>query len=529
MSNTSVQRRWEAACPNCGAPVAFASAASTSATCSYCRATLLRDGQALSRIGQSAELFEDYSPLQLGVTGRHQGQAFTLVGRVQLRQSEASWNEWHALFDSGKSAWLAEDNGRFVLSFDSPGSSALPDPRRLSLDQSCTLLGTPWQVSAVVQATVVASQGELPAPAPTQAFTLVELRNAQGEVASLSAASPAPSLSVGREVALASLALQGLRESSQAQLGSQSLSCPSCGASLEPKLATSLSISCGQCHAVVQLARDASGMASALRTHQQEACAQPLRMALGTTGQLAVHGGTPLPWQIVGYMERCNLPEDEDDEQSFWGEYLLYHREQGFAFLVDAEDGWSLVRPITGSPAKGDPANLEYENKRFSKRWTYTAMTTYVVGEFYWRVQRDERVLVSDYLYSAASRTELLTRELSGKEVVWSHGRRLSSAEVRTAFDLQDLPQRLMPSDVGSTQNPYSTAEWIKGLLWFGLLAVMIVLLFKGCSSDDCEDTRRTFGADSAEALQCERNGGQSSAYRGGSYGGWGSGGGGHK
>ena len=45
--------------------------------CGFCRSTLVREGEALRRIGESAELFDDHSPLQLGVTGRWQGLAFT--------------------------------------------------------------------------------------------------------------------------------------------------------------------------------------------------------------------------------------------------------------------------------------------------------------------------------------------------------------------------------------------------------------------------------------------------------------------
>jgi hypothetical protein len=80
---TSPQRAYRAACPNCGAPVEFRSTASAGAICGFCRSTLVRDGEALRRIGSSAELFDDHSPLQLGVSGRYQGSAFTLVGRLQ--------------------------------------------------------------------------------------------------------------------------------------------------------------------------------------------------------------------------------------------------------------------------------------------------------------------------------------------------------------------------------------------------------------------------------------------------------------
>ena len=79
------------------------------AVCSYCRSTLVRDGETtLSRIGESAELFDDHSPLSLGVRGKLQGEAFTLVGRIQLAYLDADgetgrWTEWHALFDNGRS------------------------------------------------------------------------------------------------------------------------------------------------------------------------------------------------------------------------------------------------------------------------------------------------------------------------------------------------------------------------------------------------------------------------------------------
>ena len=48
---TSSQRAYRAACPNCGAAVDFASAASSTAVCGFCRSTLLRDGDTL-RAGQ---------------------------------------------------------------------------------------------------------------------------------------------------------------------------------------------------------------------------------------------------------------------------------------------------------------------------------------------------------------------------------------------------------------------------------------------------------------------------------------------
>ena len=129
--NLHPQRAYRAACPNCGAPVDFRSAASAFAVCSFCKSTIVREGDALRKIGESAELFDDHSPLQLGAAGNYQGAAFTLVGRLQYRYADGTWNEWHALFDdgAGKSAWLSEDNGRYVIAFDAPLDVAVPRER----------------------------------------------------------------------------------------------------------------------------------------------------------------------------------------------------------------------------------------------------------------------------------------------------------------------------------------------------------------------------------------------------------------
>ena len=81
-------------------------------------------------------------------------------------------------------------------------------------------------------------------------------------------------------------------------------------------------------------------------------------------------------WQVVGYVERCEEgTDDEDSEQSFWREYLLYHREEGFAFLVDAEDGWSWSAPITGVPTPSGKG-VRYQGAHYREMYRYTGRIT---------------------------------------------------------------------------------------------------------------------------------------------------------
>lgn len=537
-------RAYRAACPNCGAPVEFRSAASASAVCGYCRSTLVREGEALRRIGESAELFDDHSPLQLGVTGRWQGVAFTLVGRLQYAYADGRWTEWHALFDAGdlgqglRSAWLSEDNGAYVLALDRPLNDRVPQAGTLFPGQKALIDGRAWEVASVVQAQVHAAQGELPRPpqpaGPDHAFVIADLRNAQDEVGTLDYAEPArPHWSVGRAVRLAELQLAGLRGlGSEKTLTGRSIECPSCGASLEIRLDSTQSVTCGQCHAVVDVSQ---GVGADLAHFAQNAVTEP-QIPLGTVGTLAL--GTPqsLPWQVVGYLERCDLPEPgSDDEQTFWREYLLYHPTEGFVFLVDTEEGWSWVRPLTGVPVvQGDRAT--WAGVRHAQRWHYRAKTVHVIGEFYWRIRRDEPVEVTDYEGEGPNRRRRLSREQTtgpgGGEITWSAGETLEARAVASAFGLDAqagaaLRRDAAPVAAGAKGSGLGCA----GVIILILLILFVVLLIARCSEDRCDEIRSTFGPASAEYQQClarQRTSSGSGAY-GGSWGSGGGGGGGHK
>lgn len=543
-TDPSPQRAYRAACPNCGAAVEFRSAASALAVCSYCRSTLLREGDALRRIGQSAELFDDHSPLQLGTAGRWQGAAFTLVGRLQVRYAGGSWNEWHALFDSAdptdaapRSGWLSEDNGGYVFGFEAPAPpEALPPPEALRVGAQQVLGRESWSVASVTTARLGAAEGELPfVPALERAYVVAELRNARGEVASIdygpASEGRPPRWYVGRGLQLAELTLSGLREDgSTRDLKGRTLACPSCGASVAVQLDSTQSIVCAQCHAVVDLgAPGAQGAGADLKHYAQDTPGatggEPL-IALGRSGTLTLGAGGPLPWQVVGYVERCTLPEAGDDEQSFWREYLLYNRQAGFAFLVDAEDGWSWVRPLTGAPQVSG-ATARWQGDSYRELYRYSGQITYVLGEFYWRLARGERTRNTDYRGPGGKQ---LNREQTGEggdaEVTWSAGAALDADVLFKAFKLDDGQRAALQRDA----KPVSTKGFggMAGLFLF-LLFVVVVFSMVRCGRDDCSELRRTYGEASNEYQSCARNSGSGVRSSGGSYGGFSTGGGGHK
>ncbi len=519
-------RSYSAVCPNCGGRVEFRSAASVSSVCSFCRSTLVREGEALRRIGQSAELFADHSPLQLGASGTYMGEAFSLVGRLQWQSTQGRWTEWHALFSNGSVGWLSEDNGAYVFGFDADLSH--PEIARLQAGQACNLSGQPWSVASVVSATVAAAEGELPHPPPQGAVLIADLRHEAGEVATL--ASDVSTVSVGRPVRLAELALQGLRdlgEISEKKQDGRSIACPSCGASLAIKLDSTKAVTCGQCKAVVDVSK---GVGADLSFYAQNTPFEPL-LPLGAMANLAL-GGPPLPWQVVGAMERCDLPstEDEDFERTFWREYLLYHPQEGFVFLVDAEDGWSWMKPLTGAPRLKDDLAL-WAGQSYKRRWSYPAKTLCVLGEFYWQPHQDDFIQVMDYHGQGSARRHRMSREQQDQEVVWSGGELIEASTLMGAFAIPASQRAAFKRDAA----PFALERTFlrdPGVLIGGALILLFVLSAAFCTNDSCKDARSVFGESSAEYQQClrqsTRSGGGGSG-SGGSWGGFSSSGGGHK
>ena len=533
-TDPSPQRAYRAACPNCGAPVEFRSPASAFAVCSFCRSTVVRDGDALRRIGESAELFDDHSPLQLGAGGKFQGAAFTLVGRLQYRYSGGTWNEWHALFENGRSGWLSEDNGRYVLAIDAPLSEAAPAADRLTLGQPLTLAGQAWSVSSISAAQLIAAQGELPrVPNTERGFVVVDLRNARGEVGTLDYSdAAAPQWSVGRSVAISELSMTGLAESSEKTLKARAVECPSCGTALEVKLATTQAIVCHQCKAVVDVSQGVGGDLQHYAQANAQARGGAPQIALGSVGTLALGGKMALPWQVVGYVERCEVGQDAGDEQSFWREYLLYHRSEGFAFLVDAEDGWSWAATVTGVP-EGSGDKLTFRGDIYRKLYTYSGRVTYVLGEFYWQLRRDQTTFNTDYQGTGNASAKKLNREQTGsagepQEIVWSCGATLSADAVVLAFKLAPEQAAAVQRDV-KPLSADASSTLVKVLFWGFVIVVLIVVLSRCGAGRDCADVRNTFGEASQEYQSCLAGGGGTSRTGGGSYGGFSSGGGGHK
>jgi ribosomal protein S27E len=510
------QRAYRAACPGCGAAVEFRSLASTHAVCGYCQSTIVRDGDALQRIGKMSEVFDDYSPLQILSQGKFNSVGFTVVGRLQYKYREGSWSEWLCALDDGSTASLSEDNGSFVWSVAASTQRTLPKPLQWVLGNTTAINGRAYSVASIEEVSLMSAQGELPKLPPLgTSFTVVELRSANGEVISIDYSAEPPSLSSGVAVNLENLQLTGLRDLKNAtgqggkEVKGRHFDCPNCGNAVSVKLETSKSITCGACNSLIDLSQ---GIGGELRHAIQDEPVRPL-IPMGTVGTLQGKS-----WQIVGFQHRMGQEVGDEDESFGWDEYLLYNSKAGFQFLVDASDGWSLVKPTTGAPEAQTSRQVKYQGSTFTQAYAYKAETNYVAGEFYWQVQRGQKTYNEDYTSGAL----VLSREQSaskaegvgGQEVTWSIGSKLAASTVVNAFKLKGQEAKFERADVAPLS--YGDGSSLGPMGWIVVLVVIFIIfaMMSRCSRD-CDP----------QYENCS-----SSSYRssGGSFGGYSSGGG-HK
>ena len=460
-----------ASCPSCGAPVVFKSASSILAVCEYCQSTLVRHDQALEDIGKMAALVEDRSPLQLGAEGSYKGVHFALIGRIQVKYDQGTWNEWHLLFDDMRTGWLSEAGGEYVLTFAQYVEDRLPELVELKVGQRFVLASQTWTVSNIEQAECVAGQGELPfkvgAGYPVVA---VDLRN-QANFATLDYSETPPLFFVGEAVNFKSLKMSNLREGMAiptATVEAQVFRCSSCGAPLQARSKDILAVGCASCGAVIDAADPRHRVLTAALGARDEKYAP--RIPLGTKGMLE---GKPV--EVIGFLVRQSKSEGIAYD---WREYLLAGENGTYRWLTEYDGHWNIVDVLSKPPTTSGIImvdNVRYGGQSFRHfATTPVAEVIQVAGEFTWRVRRGETCQVVDYVAPPL----MLSRESTDADLNWSLATYVAPEAIAEAFKLSG--RMIAPVGVYANQpNPWQeTSRRVFGLFWKLALAAIVLQVF---------------------------------------------------
>jgi len=443
-------------CPSCGAALEFRYDDSFVRVCASCHSAVARTDRGIDTLGQFADLAPSGSGLELGASGRYQGQPFVLAGRAEYAHpAGGSWEEWFIKLGDGRWGWLSHAEGRWAVLFRTaaarqlPAFEALAPGERLSLGQ-----GVELAIGEHAVASARGAEGELPFLfRPGALVRFVDASDDQGRVATVDygehGASEGPELYLGRWVSPAELGLgvaeaaaRRSAEPSRAPAGTgQRLACPNCGGSIELRVpGRSLSVACPYCGSLL----DCEGPLSILARLAEVDAGRPA-IPLGAVGRFE-----GVAYTVTGRLRRqAKYPGGVFD----WEEYLLYAPDAGYRWLVNARGHYSFVTPLPpGAAIEGD-GGARYRGTSFKLFDRGRAEVTHVWGEFYWKVALGEAVDTADFIAPPA----MLSRERSASELHWSLGVYLAREQVKAAFA---LPKSLEASDEVAANQPFRHMRW---------------------------------------------------------------------
>lgn len=482
-----------ARCTSCGAPVEFRSIASVLAVCDYCQSTLVRDGKELANLGRMAELIADRSPLQRGAEGKWHGLHFALIGRIQYRYDAGLWNEWHLLFDNGRSGWLSEAGGEYVLSMPRRVTEELPRFESVHVGDDLALDGTSYRVTNLLTAECIAGEGELPFKVGGgYTAPVVDLRSEAGGFATLDYSDnpERPLVFIGESVEFNSLGWSKLREAlplPTINVKARAFNCPSCAAPLEVKHEGILSVGCGSCGAVLDTANETVSLIA----RSTDKISQVPFPALGSKGELC---GEQV--EVIGYLARRG---DSDGESFWWKEWVLLGADGKTFWLTNYDGHWNFGHVLQRA-LRDQNQKVKFDGTDFKHFVSYGSVVECVVGEFPWRVRISETAGVEDYI----APPRMLSHEITDNEETWTLLEYVEPTQIAQAF----APEREMaqPSGIYANQvNPHAaTHSQVCRRFWKFLLTALAVqaLLMAWGSTRVLLDQSLTFSHDDDEPQQ---------------------------
>jgi hypothetical protein len=218
---------------------------------------------------------------------------------------------------------------------------------------------------------------------------------------------------------------------------SAALNCPKCGSAITLRTpGLTASVVCPSCTSVLDTTNPTLKiLVEGTKKLQQ---IKPL-IPLGARGQLMGK-----EWEVTGFMQRHAA-----DPKYTWREYLLFNPWYGFAWLVEENGHWNLVRTTMRLPSLNTPeTEASWNGEAYKIFQRGQAKVQFVLGEFYWRVKTGDVTSTADYI----APPNILSREQDGNEFTWSQGSYVQPPEVKQAFNLEgELPA---PQDVFLNQPP---------------------------------------------------------------------------
>jgi len=242
----------------------------------------------------------------------------------------------------------------------------------------------------------------------------------------------------------------------------RAIDCPNCGGAVQLRgMGTSLSAACPSCLSILDVS---DKRVEVLQRFGKKTERFKPKIPLGSRGKFDGQ-----PYEAIGFQRRTIVA---DGTEYSWDEYVLYNPFRGFRYLSEYAGHWNDILPVTALPAADNSmghAAVSYERQKYKLFQTSNPKTTFVLGEFPWRVLLNDQVTARDFVnppYSLASETD-------ENETTWSKAQYISGKDVWAAFQLKDSPPPA--NGVYSNQpNPHGSTKPLWGLM--GAFTILLLL-----------------------------------------------------
>ena len=370
-------------------------------------------------------------------------------------------------FGNGESGWLSDAQAEYAISALAT-SAAPPAIESVSVGSRYLFEHRPFTVSSITNARYRGVEGELPFVYWDKGTVpFVDLRAHDESFATIDYSDERPLLFIGEFVEYDALALRNVRtlDEPTAVTQARGFNCKNCGAAVELRaLRYALSVACTSCGAIL----DPNDPTLAVLQKNARLNQIVPTIPLGSRGVLRGR-----KTEVIGFQQRSIKVEGTTYG---WNEYVLFDPYQGFRYLSEYQGHWSDIRSIHALPAVSSRTRptATYDNRTFRHFQSATASTEFVLGEFPWRVEVEDRVEVADFVAPPF----MLSREGTKSEATWSLGEYITGEQVWKAFALPGEP----PDPVGvfaHQPSPYAgkTAGYLRT---FAVLALALLLLLGG-------------------------------------------------
>ncbi len=492
----------ELSCPNCGAPVPFQSKVSIYGVCPNCKTLTLQKNQSLENLGKAGDLVPDLSPIQIGTSGKTKdGISFRIVGRIQQKYDLGTWNEWHAISSDGKSVWLAEAQGQFMITqlssvsqndifpehdpirnSDSPPDvyfiSSHTSKQLLSAGDTLRLDGELWMVREIGLATCIGGEGELPVGFQSGSTSvLLDLATDRGLFATLDYSHAPPLYFKGMLYDFDQIQFDNLRDPKaftgfQKIQEAKAIQCLGCGASLSQRSPDfSKAVACEYCGTVMDVSKDGLAILSKFQEIIKDRIFLPPGMKLTLKGKEC---------EVLGVVKKSVHAEG----QTFpWTEYLL-HYTGGYYWLNETNGHWTVFEPVPFVPRTIDgsyPPKKHFQKEEYKLFNSSTAGIDFAFGEFYYKIRSGDRAELADFI----APPKMLSSEKTRNELFWSVGEYIPVDELKKSIQGEvELP---VPEGIGTAQpNPFTQIRKrnVKIASWLSVIMLVVQIGFCWSAQD---------------------------------------------